>query len=70
MATTADPLLTSLDVRAERRLRATGLVAIAASVLGSVLVAPPAVPEAPSTDCRIRIVGDQWYGSGCAPVAR
>ena len=70
MATTAEPLLTSVDVRADRRLRTTGLVAIAASALGSVLVASPAVPESSPTDCRIRIVGDQWYGSGCAPIAR
>lgn len=70
MATTAEPLLTSADVRTNRRLRTAGVVAIAASALGSVLVASPAVSEAPSTDCRIQIVGDQWYGSGCAPVTR
>lgn len=69
MATTAE-LLTSTDVRTDRRLRTAGIVAIAAAALGSVLVAAPAVPEAPSTDCRIRIVGDQWFGSGCAPVTR
>lgn len=67
MATTADQLVTSEDVRTDRRLRTAGIVAIAASALGSVLVASPAVPEAPSTDrpCRIQIIGDQWYGSGC-----
>jgi hypothetical protein len=68
MATTAELLLRSADVRTDRRLRTAGIVAIAASALGSVLVASPAVPEAPSTDCRIQIIGDQWYGSGCAPV--
>jgi hypothetical protein len=72
MATTAEPLLASDDVRTNRRLRTAGILAIAASALGSVLVASPAVSEAPSTDhpCRIQIVGDQWYGSGCAPVVR
>jgi hypothetical protein len=72
MTTTADALFTSADERTNRRLRTAGIVAIAASALGSVLLASPAVSETPSTDnhCRIQIVGDQWYGSGCAPVAR
>lgn len=72
MTTTAEMLLTSNDVRTNRRLRTAGIVALAASALGSVLIVSPAVSEAPSTDrsCRIQIVGDQWYGSGCEPVAR
>jgi hypothetical protein len=67
MTTTVEPLVTNDDVRTDRRLRTAGLVAIAASVLGSVLVAPPAVSEASSTDrpCRIQIIGDRWYGTGC-----
>jgi hypothetical protein len=70
MATSTEPLLTSADERTDRRLRTAGVVAIAAAALGSVLVTSPAVPEAPSTDCRIQISGDRWYGSGCEPVAR
>jgi hypothetical protein len=72
MTTTADTFLTSADEQTDRRLRTAGIVAIAVAALGSVLLAPPAVSETPSTDnqCRIQIVGDQWYGSGCAPVAR
>jgi hypothetical protein len=67
MTTTVEPLVTNDDVRTDRRLRTAGLVAIASSVLGSVLVAPPAVSEASSTDrpCRIQIIGDRWYGTGC-----
>jgi hypothetical protein len=69
MATTTE-LPLSADARTDRRLRTAGIVAIAASALGSVLVASPAVSDVPSTErtCRIQIVGDQWYGSGCAPV--
>ncbi len=72
MTTTVQTWFTSADERTDRRIRTAGIVAIAASALGSVLLASPAVSEAPSTDtgCRIQIVGDQWYGSGCAPVAR
>lgn len=71
MTTTTETVCTSADERTDRRLRAAGLVAIAASALGSVLLASPAASEA-STDnqCRIQIVGDQWYGTGCSPVAR
>lgn len=67
MATTVEPLVTNDDVRTDRRLRTAGIVAIVASVLGSVLVASPAVSEASSTDrpCRIQIIGDRWYGTGC-----
>ena len=67
MATTVEPLVTNDDVRTDRRLRTAGIVAIAASVLGSVLVASPAVSGASSTDrpCRIQIIGDRWYGTGC-----
>lgn len=72
MTTTAETMFSGSDERTDRRLRAAGFAAIAASALGSVLLASPAVSETPSTDnqCRIQIVGDQWYGSGCGPVAR
>lgn len=67
MTTTAETLFSSADERTDRRLRTAGIVAIAASALGSVLLAPPAVSEASSTDrpCRIQIIGDRWYGTGC-----
>ena len=67
MATTTEQLVTTDDARTGRRLLTAGVVAMAAAALGSVLVASPAVSEDPSTDraCRIQIVGDQWYGSGC-----
>ena len=72
MATTVEPLVTNDDVRTDRRLRTAGMVANALRihpivVLGSVLVASPAVSGASSTDrpCRIQIIGDRWYGTGC-----
>jgi hypothetical protein len=56
------------DVRLRFWLRSTGIAAMAAAALGSVLYAAPAMPETPSTDstCRISLIGDQWTGHGCA----
>jgi len=71
MTTTAETSLTSADERTNRRLRIAGIAAVAASALGSVLLASPAGSEAPSTDhCRMQIVGDQWYGTGCDDGSR
>ncbi|KRE93479.1 hypothetical protein ASG76_13555 [Nocardioides sp. Soil774] len=55
------------DVRLRFWLRSTGIAAMVAAGLGSVLYATPAMPEPPSTDstCRISVVGDQWTGHGC-----
>jgi hypothetical protein len=76
MAVTARPLA-DLEERTNRRLRAAGVVVLAAAALGSVLGASPAMTDTPSTDshCRVDIVGGYWFSSGCteeptAPTAR
>ncbi|GAB3031945.1 hypothetical protein GCM10011376_25480 [Nocardioides flavus (ex Wang et al. 2016)] len=67
MKTTITQVGVPEDVRPDRRLLTAGVTALAAAAIGSVLAASPAMSESPSTDdsCRIQIVGDQWYGSGC-----
>ena len=51
--------------------RSTGIAAIAAAALGSVLFAHPAASEVSGTDstCQIKVVGDAWTGQGCEDAA-
>ena len=63
----SDLLTLADDVRLGFWLRSTGVAAMVAAAVGSVLYAAPAAQDPPSTDstCRISVIGNTWTGHGC-----
>ena len=68
---TEHPLENQEERRANRWLRASGITAIAAAALGSILIATPAMPEspAPDTHCQGRVMAGGWLFQGCGEDA-